>query len=693
MELVQAGVGAIVVDQAGDTRSMNAVTRLFEARWLPATVVAAVTLLTFLPSLGHGFVNWDDDENFLWNPHYRGLGWAQLRWMATAVQQGVYVPIAWLTLGLDHVLWGMNPAGYHLTSVVLHSTNAVLLYLVARRLLAAGLGTARDAEPSIRLGASVAALLFAVHPLRVESVVWITERRDVVVGLFTLLTVLAYLRAVRRGERGRLHAGWYGAALAGFALALLSKAIVVALPVALLALDVYPLRRAEAVSDLRPRRRRMLGLVLEKLPFLALAAAVSALTLAILSSRGLLASRDDLGIAQRLALSAHALVFYLEKTLVPWALSPLYTLFHPIVPASPRYLAPAVVIALLTAVVVAARGRWPAGLVTWVAYVALVLPVLGFFHSGPQAAADRYTYLAGMAWAVLGGAGVAWSCLAVQAGRAPARLGRLAVGAAVALIAGLAALTVLQVRVWHDSVSLWTHAAAVEPESDIPIFYLGWALTDARRFDEAGAHFTRALARVPDRLPELRAEILTQRGIVAQRARDPAGAERDFRAALALDPGHAVATIRLGGILLGRNDTAGADTILAPAATLVADGNQKTWELRRAIDELPPETPPATRGRLTFAFALHLQHRGALAEAEQQYRVALAFLPRATDAWNNLGVIYAATGRFEEALDAFVAALQVEPGHGDACRNAAHAAEAAHRRPPELDGCARPASR
>jgi len=671
---------------------MNVVTRLLEARWLPATVVAVVTLLTFLPSLANGFVNWDDDENFLWNPHYRGLGWAELRWMATAVQQGVYVPIAWLTLGLDHVLWGMNPAGYHLTSVVLHSTNAVLLYLVARRLLAAGLGVARGAEPSIRLGAAVAALLFAVHPLRVESVAWITERRDVVVGLFTLLTVLAYLRAVRRGERGRLQAGWYGAALGCFALALLSKAIVVALPVALLALDVYPLGRAETAADPRARRRRILGLVVEKLPFLALAAAVSALTLAILSSRGLLASRDALGIAQRLALSAHALVFYLEKTLVPWALSPLYTLFHPIVPASPRYLAAAVVVALLTAVLVAARRRWPAGLTAWVASVALVLPVLGIFHSGPQAAADRYTYLAGMAWALLGGAGVAWCCLAVQAGRAPARLGRLAAGGAVALIAGLVALTVLQVRVWHDSVSLWTHAAAVEPESDVPIFYLGWALTDARRFDEARAHWSRALARVPDRRPELRAEILTQRGIGSQRALDPAEAERDFRAALAVAPAHAAAAIRLGGILLERGE-AGADAILARAAPLMADVKQKTWQLRRAIDELPPETPPATRGRLTFALALHLQHRGALAEAEQQYRVALAFVPRSTEAWNNLGVIYATTGRFEEALDSFVAALQVEPGHGDACRNAARAAEAAHRRPPELDGCGRPASR
>ena len=123
------------------------------ARWLPAALVAAATLLVFLPALGNGFVNWDDDENFLWNPHYRGLGWANLRWMFTAVHQGLYVPMAWVTLGLDYVLWGMNPAGYHLTSVVLHAVNAALLCLVAEQLY--GHGRAPGLRPPAREGGSL----------------------------------------------------------------------------------------------------------------------------------------------------------------------------------------------------------------------------------------------------------------------------------------------------------------------------------------------------------------------------------------------------------------------------------------------------------------------------------------------------------------------------------------------------------
>src|SRR4030067_111990 len=185
------------------------------ARWLPGLVVAAVTLLAFLPSLQGEFLNWDDDENLLSNPHYRGLGWTQIRWMFTATHSGLYIPVTWLTLGLDSVLWGMDPRGYHLTSVLLHTINAVLFYSVARRLLAAGFaapphpvlspagGEGRgEGSWTIAWAAGVAALIFSVHPLRVESVAWVTERRDVGGGLFVLLTLAAYLRAWREGAAG-----------------------------------------------------------------------------------------------------------------------------------------------------------------------------------------------------------------------------------------------------------------------------------------------------------------------------------------------------------------------------------------------------------------------------------------------------------------------------------------------------------
>ncbi|MGH7402566.1 MAG: hypothetical protein ACREKQ_09080, partial [Candidatus Rokuibacteriota bacterium] len=201
--------------------------------------IALVTAAVFLPVLRAGFVDWDDPINFLENPYYRGLGWRQLRWMLSASVMGHWIPVTWLTLGADFAVWGMNPFGYHLTNLLLHTASAVLFYFVSRRLL--GLAMPASSSGARSLGAAAAALFFAVHPLRVESVAWITERRDLTSGFFFLLTILAYLRAHERPPEVRT--GWRLAALVFAALALASKSIVMGLPLVLLILDVYPLGR------------------------------------------------------------------------------------------------------------------------------------------------------------------------------------------------------------------------------------------------------------------------------------------------------------------------------------------------------------------------------------------------------------------------------------------------------------------
>lgn len=170
-------------------------------RWLLPALLAVVTLVAFLPMLENGFV-WDDDANLVNNPDYGGLGWHQLRWMFTSFHLGHYIPLTWLTFALDYLVWGMDPAGYHLTNLVLHMTNTVIVYAIAVRLLAAALPTV-GAGIAGRLGSAGAAVLFAVHPLRVESVAWATERRDVLCGLFYLLAVLVYLRVCAAGPTGQ----------------------------------------------------------------------------------------------------------------------------------------------------------------------------------------------------------------------------------------------------------------------------------------------------------------------------------------------------------------------------------------------------------------------------------------------------------------------------------------------------------
>jgi len=273
---------------------------------LIALLVAEVVVAAFFPALRAGFVAWDDDAYLLANPNYRGLGLAQLRWMFTSMA-GHYSPLTWLSLGIDYVLWGMRPAGYHATNVLLHALAAAGAYVVARRVLAAAVGP--EPRAALRVGAVVAALVFAVHPLRVESVAWISERRDVLCGVCFVLAVLAYLRAVEPDTR-RPRA-WYWAAVTLAALALLSKAMAVTLPVILMTLDVYPLRR---LGRGRWTRREVW---LEKVPFVTLSTAAAVLAVVAQRSLGALSDMSAFGVVDRLGLTCYALMFYAWKTLLP----------------------------------------------------------------------------------------------------------------------------------------------------------------------------------------------------------------------------------------------------------------------------------------------------------------------------------------------------------------------------------------
>jgi len=624
---------------------------------------------------GYGFVNFDDDSYFSANYHVKtGPTWKGTLWALQTGYASNWHPLTWLSLMLDAQLFGPGPAGPHLTNVILHAVNSVLLFLVLRRLTGA-------LWPS-----ALVAAVFAIHPLRVESVVWATERRDVLMGFFALLCVLAYLRAVERGRGGALNRAWHGTAVALFGLALLSKSVVVGLPVVLLLLDLYPLRR-HAVRAQAPGGRSLTRLALEKAPFAALAAAVAAITLAVGAGHRLMTSLEMLGVLPRLAISAYALVFYLWKTVAPWPLSPLYTLYFPVLPSSPTYVIPAIIVVAITLGSVAACRRWPAGLIAWASYVVLLLPVVGLLHNGAQIAADRYTYLSCAPWALLAGAGLGRCRSAARSGRLSPRLGAAVLGAAALYLVTFAGSSVRQEAVWRDSVSLWTHAASVDPASDIAVFYLGWALEDAGRFDEARAHFESALRRVPDGLPDLKAQLDLHLGIVEQRAGRPAEAERYFRAALVHDPTHAVALIRLGTVLLEQGQAQEAEA----AWTRALEAQERwsryhLWELGQAIGQVPTARAVA-RGRLALALGLLLQRQGEPEQALEQYRLATTLLPDDADAWNGMGVAYALRGSMAQALDGFTRALRLRPGDPRACRNARQAAAELGASPPELAGC------
>ena len=465
---------------------------------LAPLAVAAAACVPFLPSLDGAFLHWDDDVNFVANPHYRGLGWAHLRWMFTSTLLGHYIPLTWLSLALNHALGGLDPWGYHLGNVLLHAVNAALAYLVARRLLAAAPGLAPLPPRALAVGAAVAALLFAVHPLRVESVAWITERRDVLCGAFYLLAVLAYLRGVAGG--GALAGRWRWAALSAFAAALLSKALAMTLPLTLLILDAYPLRRWRARPGIA-EGRSWRALVAEKLPFAFLAAAAAvAAVLAVDSGAGWTAY-DDYGPGARAAIVAYSLWFHPSRFVWAHGLSPLYELPARIDPVEARFLLPALAVAGVTAALVALRRRAPGVLAAWAHSAIVLLPISGLVHAGNQLAHDRYSYLSGLGFAVLAGAAVAWAWGGASRAR-PVWLPGAAIATAGMVLAMLGAASWRQSHVWHDSTSLWRAAADADPACAICANNLGAALMVAAPADlaalrEAESHLRHALALRP----------------------------------------------------------------------------------------------------------------------------------------------------------------------------------------------------
>jgi len=493
------------------------------AEWLVAIAVASMAWIAFLPALRGGFLPWDDESNLVANRAWRGLGWAQVGWMLTTFHKGHWIPVTWLSFGADYLVWGMEPKGYHLTNVLLHAANAGLVCLVGTRLLAR-----TGARGASRLaGAAAAALCFALHPLRVESVAWVTERRDVLSAFFFLLAALGYLRASRQEPVWKSRAYWI--ALGAFALSLGSKSMAVSLPLILLVLDVYPLRRWRGAWRAR---------ILEKLPFALLSLGASVVAAVAVRAGGSVSSLADLGVAQRLAISAYSLVFYLWKTLLPIGLSPLYELPVGIDPFAPIYLVSAATAIAITSAAIVLRARRPWMLAAWTAYVVMLLPVVGLAHNGPQIAADRYTYLPCLPFALVAGAGVAllWRRAWV-------------VAASAAALLGLAVLTAFQIGAWRDAESLWTRALAVSP-SAIAHASLGVVLDERGRHEEAIAQFRDALRTNPGL-----AHAQNNWGIALARQGKWQEAVEHYEDALRLSPGYPEAHLNLAAALqrLGRH--------------------------------------------------------------------------------------------------------------------------------------------
>ena len=599
---------------------------------VPIVAVVGVTALVYAPTLGNGFVDFDDQTNLVENPYFRSLGPRALAWMFTHVE-GHYIPLTWLSFAIDHQLWGMNPAGYHLTSLLLHLANTVVWYLILIRLLrSAAVAGAPDSWRE-RLAAACGAAAFALHPLRVESVAWATERRDVLSGLFVLLTIHSYLAA--HGAPRERSARVPVAALCWYALSVLAKPVGMTLPLVLVVLDVYPLRRLTSVRAALGRDRAVL---IEKVPFVVIGLATAVV-------EGIAESRLDTfytlaehGVGGRVGQAFYVLAFYVAKTIAPFRLSPLYP-----IPVGWQLWRTDVVVATIavvavTALLVRARARHPWALAAWTAYVVLLAPVLGFAQAGPHLAADRYTYLA-----TLGFAAVLAGALSAVGRRGAARAYRAAYAATIAWLAVLAVLTWRQVGVWHDSVALWETAVRVDPECYVCRNNLGNAFLRANRVDDAVVHFRAALAIQPGD-----ADAYANLGNVAERAGRAEDARREYERALAIDPLHASAQTNLGRLLL-------------------ADGE---------IDEAVSRFESALRrepmlGEAHLNLGVALLRRGDLDAAERALRRAAEILPDSALAPYDLGLVQVRRGQRAAALESFRRAAALDPTLADPHRQMA----------------------
>ncbi|MBI4676413.1 MAG: tetratricopeptide repeat protein [Elusimicrobia bacterium] len=503
-----------------------------------ALLVAAV----YLPSPRNGFVNWDDRAMIHENPGIHDLSWGSLVWMFTTDYMSAYQPLGWLAYASIRRLQGLDPKGFHLASLATHAAGAGVLFLVGLRLFGPGRCS--------WLGAAIAALLFGLHPLQVEAVAWATGLADLLGTLFFLLAFLLYLEASDHEGRGRL--SWVGFSLASFAVSGLCRWKGVCLPVVLAAVSLWPLQRFGKAGR---RTWAELG------AFAALAAAVVGANV-YAKVRG-----AGYGLDLRLAEAGSAAMLYAWKTIWPFDLIPLSELCAG---GGASAWLPLGLATLVTAGLLAKRRAWPEALAVWLCYLAAVAPPFALKGPGPVFAQDLHAYLACSAFYLAAGAALSRGLSSIGS---TGRTALLAMAAVV--LAGLAVRTSRQLKVWKDSISLWTHTLAVDEASHPGRTNLAAALLKKDRYGEAVLHLREQLRRHPDdgvarfnleqivkQLGPVKPDLVhyhNNLGADLFQLGRPEDAAYHFTKALALDPRSADTHQNLAGALLelGRLDQAG----------------------------------------------------------------------------------------------------------------------------------------
>jgi tetratricopeptide (TPR) repeat protein len=594
-------------------------------------LLALAVWIVFGRTVHYEFVNLDDDLNVTDNPAItRGLTWQGIIEVFTHKQAALWNPLTSLSFMLDCQFYGLNAGGYHLTNVLLHAASVVLLFLLLRKMTGAF------------WPAAFVAAVFAIHPLRVESVAWVTERKDVLSGLFFMLTLWAYVRHAQEpaAKNGRQRAAFflrsssYRLALLFFALGLMSKAMLVTMPFILVLLDYWPLGRMTSDSQpvaqsVIPQRPVLKSLLLEKAPFLLLTIVFSAVT--VLAQKKAIGSVEDFSFPARIGNALVAYADYIGQMFYPVGLAVFYPHPRDHLPIGNIVLA-ALVLLVISAGVLAGRRKHPYLLVGWLWYLGMLVPVIGLVQSGTQARADRFTYLPQIGLYIM----IAWGVTDLCGGW---RYRRALLGSAAGLIlAGLLAGAYVQTGYWKDSVTLWTHSLACTAESSLADNNLANALAARGELTEAIQHYERALQLRPDY-----DEAQNNLGTALANEGKLTEAMQHYERALELNPTNASAQINLGSALAEQGRLAEA-----------------IQHYRRAL-EIKPDYAEALNN-----LANVLTEQGKWTEAIQHYERALQINPDYADAHVNLGNALARQGRTVEAIQHLQRALALATAQGNA---------------------------